>query len=93
MSSFVDVPYRHERDWVAVRIRVRAALLPGTFATGVANYAWESCWRDYRRAVVEQLLVAMQWYHVGLPDALWLQFVPRALTAYRDLTCEEFLEE
>jgi hypothetical protein len=60
---------------------------------GVANYAWESCWRDYRRAVVEQLLVAMQWYHVGLPDALWLQFVPRALTAYRDLTCEEFLEE
>jgi hypothetical protein len=60
---------------------------------GVANYAWERCWQDYRRAVVEQLLVPLQWYHDGLPDALWQLFVPRSLAAYRDLNGEEFLDE
>lgn len=82
-------PHRTAANEYAFVQRYHQALL----RHGVVNYAWESCWRDYRRAVVEQLLVPLQWYHVGLPDALWQLFVPRTLTAYRDLNCEEFLDE
>jgi hypothetical protein len=58
---------------------------------GVTNYAWQTCWDNYRRAALEQLLVPIQWYDVGLPDGLWQLFVPRALAAYRELACEELL--
>lgn len=58
---------------------------------GVTNYPWERCWQEYRRAVVEQLLVPIQWYDGGGPDALWQLFVPRVLTAFHELNGAEFL--
>lgn len=58
---------------------------------GVSDYSWEICWLDYRRAALEQLAVPMLWHASGLPEPLWTLFVPRALSAFRDLVCDEFL--
>ena len=54
-------------------------------ADGVADYGWDRCWDDYRRAATEQLLVPLLWHAT---DGL---FVARALAAFRDLACDDFL--
>lgn len=54
-------------------------------AGGVAHYSWERCWEDYRRSAAEQLVVPLSWRATnGL-------FVGRALAAFRDLACDEFI--
>jgi Ser/Thr protein kinase RdoA (MazF antagonist) len=55
---------------------------------GVTDYSWEQCWHDYRRSAAEQLLVTLDW-------AGWAsngRYVQRALTGFRDLACDEFLD-
>jgi len=57
----------------------------GLRAAGVAHYSWERCWEDYRRAAAEQLIVPLSWQAT---DGL---FVGRALAAFRDLVCDDFI--
>ena len=60
---------------------------------GVGNYTWPQCWADYRRAAVEQSLIPIYWFAVGLPEALWQLVLPRSISAYRDLNGDALLEE
>lgn len=57
----------------------------GLRAAGVAHYSWGRCWEDYRRAAAEQLIVPLSWQAT---DGL---FVGRALAAFHDLACDEFI--
>jgi hypothetical protein len=82
-------PHRTQANEYTFVQRYHAALVEH----GVTNYLWDTCWHDYRRAVVEQMLIPIQWYTAGVPEALWQLFVPRSLMAYRDLNCEEFLDQ
>lgn len=58
---------------------------------GVRDYAWEQCWEDYRRMVIDQCLLAIQWQHFGLPASIWWVALECGLSAFEDLQCEEFL--
>jgi hypothetical protein len=60
----------------------------GLRAHGITDYSWEQCWYDYRRSVAEQLLVTLNWTG-GASNGRY--YVPRALTAFSELACDEFL--
>lgn len=59
---------------------------------GIAGYAWQACWNDYRRAIVEQALIPIYWYACGLPEPLWRLVVPRAIAAYHDAHGAEIID-
>jgi hypothetical protein len=58
---------------------------------GVGHYAWAQCWEDYRRTVMDQCLLAIQWQHFGLPASVWWFALECSISAFEDLACEEFL--
>ena len=60
---------------------------------GVSTYTWSQCWADYRRAAVEQALIPMYWFAVGLPESLWQLILPRSIVAYRELNGDALLAE
>jgi len=63
----------------------------GLCGHGIASYAWEDCWLDYRRSVVERPLDPLRWWIGNLPEDFWGTFVPRAMVAFRDLNCADLL--
>ena len=58
---------------------------------GVAGYAWGACWEDYRLfAATRPFTLASQWQRGGWP-LVWWNNLERALLAFDDLGCAEFL--
>jgi hypothetical protein len=58
---------------------------------GVAGYDEQSCWYDYKFAVIRNLLIPMQqWSTRPWPD-FWYLHLERSLLAFEDLGCEELL--
>ena len=60
-------------------------------ADGIHDYAWEQCWEDYRRMVIEQCLWPIVWHHFDLSPNVWWFALECTLAAIEDLHCEEFL--
>lgn len=61
-------------------------------AYGVADYDWDTCWMDYRRAATAQLVFPIHFYRHGMPMDFWSLFVPRTFGSFRDLRCTELLD-
>ena len=60
-------------------------------ADGIHDYAWEQCWEDYRRMVIEQCLWPIVWRHFDLSPNVWWFVLECTLAAFEDLRCQEFL--
>jgi len=60
-------------------------------ADGIHDYAWELCWEEYRRMVIEQCLWPIVWHHFDLSPNVWWFALECTLAAFEDLHCEEFL--
>ena len=60
-------------------------------AQGVAGYAWNQCWADYRRLVIEQCLWPVVWHHFGLSPNVWWFALECTLAAFDDLDCQELM--
>ena len=58
---------------------------------GVQGYSWTQCWEDYRRMVIDQCLLVIQWQYFGVPANIWWVALECTLSAFEDLGCEEFL--
>lgn len=94
-----DVAYLVALFWYPERrARLEQAAVKGYHARlqeyGVAGYDWPACWADYRRQVIGNLLVPLwawtfQREHWGFHR--WHQ-LEKAMLAFQDLNCEEFLE-
>ncbi len=58
---------------------------------GVGGYAWADCWDDYRLLVATNPFTpAFQWQRGGAPLVWWAN-LERAMHAFEDLGCAEFL--
>jgi len=81
--------YPERRTWTEQPLvrRYHARLL----ANGIHDYAWEQCWDDYRRMVIEQCLWPIVWHHFDLSPNVWWFALECTLAAFEDLHCEEFL--
>jgi len=40
-------------------------------ANGIHDFAWEQCWEEYRRMVIEQCLWPIVWHHFDLSPNVW----------------------
>lgn len=60
-------------------------------ANGISDYAWEQCWEDYRRMLIEHCLWVILWQHWELTPNIWWFALECTLAAFEDLGCEEFL--
>ena len=60
---------------------------------GVANYAWDECWLDYRVSATRNLLIPVWEWSVKVPAAVWWSHLERAMLAFHDLECDELLEK
>jgi hypothetical protein len=63
----------------------------GLVARGVQDYDRDDCWRDYRLAVIDRLLLPMRQWSDGLPPLIWWSHLERIASAFEDLACEELL--
>jgi aminoglycoside phosphotransferase (APT) family kinase protein len=76
---------RLERDLLGVYYNTLAA-------HGVQAYTWSDCWQDYRLSVVTRVLLMPMWERLGgVPTNAWQADLGRALSAFRDLGCEDLL--
>jgi hypothetical protein len=58
---------------------------------GVANYDWDTCWRDYRESVILMTLVPIgQFRRKQHPAVIWTG-LENIMAAFQDLSCEELL--
>jgi hypothetical protein len=60
---------------------------------GVTGYTWEACWRDYRWAITDNLFMPLWWWCLGQPQKEWLNILGYALQGFRDLRCEELVDD
>jgi ecdysteroid kinase len=60
-------------------------------AHGVANYTFDDLWLDYRRCVIRNLTIPIIFWSAGRKPEAWWHRLECALSAYRDLECEELL--
>jgi hypothetical protein len=60
-------------------------------ARGVAGYALDELWIDYRRSVVRNLTIPILFWSRGMKPEGWFHRLECAVAAYRDLACEELL--
>jgi hypothetical protein len=58
---------------------------------GVEAYDWESCWYDYRFAVIGYLFYPIWQWSTDHPDFIWWHHLERLMLAFQDLGCEELL--
>lgn len=58
---------------------------------GIENYSFDELWLDYRRCVVRNLTIPIIFWNRGMKPEGWWHRLECALTAYRDLDCEELL--
>ena len=59
---------------------------------GITHYDWDECWCDYRLSVIRQLFIPVWLWFYKLPPAIWWPQLERAVLAFEDLRCAEFLE-
>jgi thiamine kinase-like enzyme len=57
----------------------------------ITDYAWERCWEDYRRAIIDHCLWPIFWQRWELPTTIWWFALECILSAFEDLHCEEFI--
>ncbi len=62
-------------------------------AAGVGDYAWETCWKDYRLSVIKQLCTPIYVSSYGVQPAAWWENLERVFAAYEDLDCVELLQQ
>ena len=81
--------YPERRAWIeqALVRRYHDRLL----AYGIQGYAWEQCWEDYRRMVIEQCLWPIVWHHFELSPNVWWFALECGFAAFDDLHCDEFV--
>jgi aminoglycoside phosphotransferase (APT) family kinase protein len=60
-------------------------------ADGIANYTFDDLLLDYRRCVVRNLTIPIILWSRGLNPEAWWHRLECALSAYRDLECDELL--
>jgi hypothetical protein len=60
-------------------------------AHGIANYAYDDLWLDYRRCVIRNLTIPIIFWSAGKKPEAWWHRLECALSAYRDLECGELL--
>jgi thiamine kinase-like enzyme len=60
---------------------------------GVQAYSWESCWYDYRFAVIGYLFYPIWQWSTDHPDFIWWHHLERLMLAFQDLGCEELLDD
>jgi Phosphotransferase enzyme family len=60
-------------------------------AHGVTGYAWDTCWHDYRVAVMRYLFYPIWQWSTNHPDSIWWGHLERLLLAFDDLACFELL--
>lgn len=60
-------------------------------ANGVQGYAWDRCWEDYRRLVIDHCLWPVLWHGWRLSPNIWWFALECTLSAFEDLECEAFL--
>ncbi len=58
---------------------------------GVRGYSFDELWLDYRRCVVRNLTIPIIFWRRGMNPEGWWHRLECALTAYRDLGCDELI--
>ena len=58
---------------------------------GVQNYSFDELWLDYRRCSVRNLTIPIIFWRRGMKPEGWGPRLECALTAYRDLACDELI--
>ena len=92
-----DLAYAIVLDWpVEIRRRLEMPVLrryhEWLLKRGVADYAWERLYDDYRLSVAMGVYIATEYCRGGINQrflATWLPYLKRSLTAIDDLNCEE----
>jgi thiamine kinase-like enzyme len=59
---------------------------------GVENYDWDAFWYDYKLSVIGNLFIPVWQWSAKLWPAIWWPHFERAILAFEDLECAEFLE-
>jgi Ecdysteroid kinase-like family len=57
----------------------------------IAGYSWNDLWLDYRLCVVRNLTLPLIFWNRGMMEESWHLRLRCALTAYKDLNCEELI--
>jgi hypothetical protein len=60
-------------------------------AHGIANYPFDDLWLDYRRCAIRNLTIPIILWSRGMKPQAWWHRLECALSAYRDLECDELL--
>ncbi len=81
---YPDYRAQVERDLLR---RYHRALLEG----GVTGYDWDQCWQDYRISAMANLFWPIFDWAFDAPVNIWWHNLERAVLAWDDLDCEEFL--
>jgi hypothetical protein len=87
MMAIFWFPERRARLEQALLQRYHERLL----VYGVSGYDWESCWYDYRFAVIGYLFYPIWQWSINLPDFIWWHHLERVMLAFQDLECAELL--
>ncbi len=91
-----DLAYMIALHWFPERRRVYEIPLLRRYHTvlqesGIMDYSWDDCWRDYRLSVIMNLTIPVwQWYK-GIPAGVWWPHLERSFLAFQDLNCAELL--
>ncbi len=59
---------------------------------GVANYAWDDCWRDYQISVILCLTIPVVQWKKQVEPRIWWPHLQRGILAFQDLHCDELLK-
>lgn len=62
-------------------------------ASGVAQYAWDDFWNDYRLSVVKHLSKPLYQWLNGIGASSWWNNLERVFNAYEDLGCAEVIAQ
>jgi thiamine kinase-like enzyme len=89
MMAVFWFPERRARLEHCLLRRYHRRLLEG----GVQAYSWESCWYDYRFAVIGYLFYPIWQWSTDHPDFIWWHHLERLMLAFQDLGCEELLDD
>ena len=62
--------------------------------SGITDYSWEDCYKDYRSAIVVLIhfVVIWQWSTKKIPAIVWWSHLERVVSAFEDLNCSELVE-
>jgi len=63
----------------------------GLLGQGREDYAFDELWLDYRRSAVRNLTIPILFWSRGMKPEGWWHRLECALSAYRDLACDELL--